>query len=90
MADKLVKGVYAALLTPRLGNGDFDGNSYRNQLEFLLGKGIEGFALNGATSEYSLTTPQELKKILEISKENFGQSCRLYLRRGRGKSESRG
>jgi 4-hydroxy-tetrahydrodipicolinate synthase len=71
MADKLVKGVYAALLTPRLRNGDFDGNSYRNQLEFLLGKGIEGFALNGATSEYSLITPEELKKILEISKETL-------------------
>jgi 4-hydroxy-tetrahydrodipicolinate synthase len=71
MADKLVKGVYSALLTPRMENGDFDGTSFRNQLEFLLSKGIQGFALNGATSEYCLTTPDDLKVILAIAKDTL-------------------
>ena len=71
MADKLVKGVFSALLTPRKENGDFDGKSFRNQLEFLLSKGIQGFALNGATSEYCLTTPDDLKVILAIAKETL-------------------
>ncbi len=72
MAEKLVKGVYAALLTPRLNTGEFDGKSFRNQLEFLLGQGIRGFALNGATSEYTLTTPEELKTVLAIARETLG------------------
>ena len=71
MAEKLVNGVYAALLTPRLGNGDFDEKAFKNQLEFLLGKGIHGFALNGATSEYTSVTPDELKTILAIAKETL-------------------
>jgi 4-hydroxy-tetrahydrodipicolinate synthase len=71
MAEKLVEGVHSALLTPRLESGEVDGKSFRNQLEFLLGKGIRGFALNGATSEYTVTTPDELKTILAIAKETL-------------------
>jgi 4-hydroxy-tetrahydrodipicolinate synthase len=71
MAYKLVEGTYAALLTPRLDDGKFDGESFRNQLEFLLNKGIKGVALNGATSEFTGTTPDELKTMLAIAKETL-------------------
>jgi dihydrodipicolinate synthase/N-acetylneuraminate lyase len=40
MTTKLVRGVSAAVLTPRLADGSVDTVSLRNLLEFLLDKGI--------------------------------------------------
>jgi 4-hydroxy-tetrahydrodipicolinate synthase len=71
VANKLVKGVYAALLTPRLENGDINEKSFRNQFEFLLSKGIQGFVLNGATSEFTSTTPSDLKILLAIAQKTL-------------------
>jgi 4-hydroxy-tetrahydrodipicolinate synthase len=71
VAEKLINGVYAALLTPRLENGKFDEKVFRNQLEFLLSKGVRGIALNGATSEFTGTTSDDLKAMLAIAKETL-------------------
>lgn len=57
-------GVFAAVGTPRDTEGKLDLSSFRSSLEFLMDKGIQGFAVNGATGEYCLTTPQELKAIV--------------------------
>jgi 4-hydroxy-tetrahydrodipicolinate synthase len=66
---KLIDGVYAAVLTPREADGRLCERSLRTSIEFLLGRGVRGFAFNGATGEYCLTTPAELRRILAVAIE---------------------
>ena len=63
---KLVTGVYAAVLTPRDAAGKIDAGQLRGWIEFLLGKGINGFAINGATGEFPLVTEAEFSELMEI------------------------
>jgi 4-hydroxy-tetrahydrodipicolinate synthase len=65
MNSKLIKGVYAAVLTPRATDGSFDRNAFRTLIRFLLDSGIQGFAVNGATGEFPLTRPEELRAQLD-------------------------
>jgi 4-hydroxy-tetrahydrodipicolinate synthase len=62
-----VTGVFAAVLNPRNTDGNIDTKALEYSLEFLMSKGIEGFALNGATGEFCITTPQELETILQVT-----------------------
>jgi 4-hydroxy-tetrahydrodipicolinate synthase len=75
MTTKLVRGVSAAVLTPRLADGSVDTVSLRNLLEFLLDKGISSFALNGATGEFCITTPTHLRTLLNTAKEVAGNAA---------------
>jgi 4-hydroxy-tetrahydrodipicolinate synthase len=77
MNDKLVRGVSAAVLTPRLADGSVDVLSLRKLLEFLLNKGISSFALNGATGEFCITTPAQLRTLLATAKEAAGDSAQF-------------
>jgi 4-hydroxy-tetrahydrodipicolinate synthase len=61
MDSKLIKGVYAAVLMPRESDGSFNRSAFRRSVRFLLDSGIEGFAINGATGEFPLTRPEELR-----------------------------
>jgi 4-hydroxy-tetrahydrodipicolinate synthase len=74
MTTKLVRGVSAAVLTPRLADGSVDTVSLRNLLEFLLDKGISSFALNGATGEFCITTPTQLRTLLKTAREVAGDA----------------
>jgi 4-hydroxy-tetrahydrodipicolinate synthase len=64
---KLVQGVYAAAATPRHEDGTLDEAAFRGQLEFLMERGIQGFAVNGATGEFCLTTPAELERMVAVT-----------------------
>lgn len=66
---KLIQGVYAAVLTPRLADDSVDVIELRKLLEFLLLQGVKGFALNGATGEFCLTTPEHLEVLLTVAQE---------------------
>jgi 4-hydroxy-tetrahydrodipicolinate synthase len=69
MPEKVVSGVYAAVSTPRDAAGAVDARALRFALKFLMEQGIRGFALNGATGEYCLTSPEELRTIVEAGSE---------------------
>jgi 4-hydroxy-tetrahydrodipicolinate synthase len=75
MTTKVVRGVSAAVLTPRLVDGSVDTISLRNLLEFLLDKGISSFALNGATGEFCITTSTQLRTLLKTAKEVAGNTA---------------
>jgi 4-hydroxy-tetrahydrodipicolinate synthase len=75
MTTKLVRGVSAAVLTPRLVDGSVDTISLGKLLEFLLDKGISSFALNGATGEFCMTTPTQLRTLLSTAKEVVGETA---------------
>jgi len=63
-----VRGIFAAVLLSRTPSGALDEAGLTAQLEFLLSQGVCNFALNGATSEYCQTTPDELRNCLRIAK----------------------
>ncbi|WP_213805538.1 dihydrodipicolinate synthase family protein [Granulicella sp. dw_53] len=69
MAEKLVTGVYVAVLTPRSADGSIDAAGLGAVIRFLMGKGISSFAVNGATGELCLTTPDELRMMLTVVQE---------------------
>jgi 4-hydroxy-tetrahydrodipicolinate synthase len=66
-----IQGTYAAVLTPRKDSGEIDEAAFRGLLEFLLGKGITGFAINGATGEFCLTSENELERMLNLAAETI-------------------
>ncbi|CAN5629335.1 4-hydroxy-tetrahydrodipicolinate synthase [soil metagenome] len=75
MADKLITGVYAAVLTPRSEDDSIDVAALEKLIQFLISKGICSFAMNGATGEFCLTTPEQLGIILEaVQKASNGHA----------------
>jgi 4-hydroxy-tetrahydrodipicolinate synthase len=77
MSPKLIHGVYAAVLTPRLDDGSLDVETFRGLVQFLLDKGIQGFAVNGATGEFPVTAPADLRTQLQVLREVSGGSARM-------------
>lgn len=69
MARNKISGVYAAVLTPRTDKDQIDGPALTRLVQFLMASGISSFAVNGATGEFCLTTPAQLRTILAIVKE---------------------
>ncbi len=86
--NKLVHGVSAAVLTPRLADGSIDTPSLRKLLEFLSSKGISSFALNGATGEFCITTPEQLRTLLNSAKEVAGDAAEFLC--GVGAADTQG
>lgn len=75
MTSKVVSGVYAAVLTPRLADDNIDAAALTKLIHFLLSKGISSFAMNGATGEFCLTTPTQLRTILlTVQKASQGKA----------------
>lgn len=66
MTGKLVRGVYAAVLAPRKPDDSIDEAPLTRLIQFLVEREITGFALNGATGEFCLTTPQHLRTLFSI------------------------
>jgi 4-hydroxy-tetrahydrodipicolinate synthase len=67
----IVQGVYAAVLIPRLPDGELDTSGFRAILEFLRAKGLTKIVVNGATGEYCLTTAADLARMLAICRETL-------------------
>jgi len=61
MTAKKVSGIYAAVLSPRLADDSIDTGALTKLIRFLVSKGITTFAINGATGEFCLTTPEHLQ-----------------------------
>jgi 4-hydroxy-tetrahydrodipicolinate synthase len=67
-------GVYAALLTPRHPSGDLDIASYRNQIAALNTNALTGYAINGATGEFTIGSAQELERLLAETRDAAPQA----------------
>jgi 4-hydroxy-tetrahydrodipicolinate synthase len=64
--DKLVQGVYAALLTPRRTDDSVDETAFASLIEFLFERDLTSFAINGATGEFCLTAPHHLRSLFSV------------------------
>lgn len=69
MNPKQTSGVYAAILTPRNPDDSIDIPGLSALIKFLLAKDVSRFAINGATGEFCLTSPQQLHTLLSTVKE---------------------
>ena len=69
MSDKKIFGVYAAVLTPRSPDEEIDAPALHALIAFLMEHGVSSFALNGATGEFCLTTPGQLRTLLSVVKD---------------------
>lgn len=87
MAQKPFVGVYAAMLTPRTARGRIDMDALARLVRFLMAKGVSSFALNGATGEFCLTTPEELRTILRTVRETSEGRGRILCGVGSAGSE---
>ncbi len=72
-----LSGVAVAILIPRNETGGLDREAYEAQVRFLQQRGIESFAVNGATGEYTLTQPEEFRWLLQTTRQVVGPSARL-------------
>jgi len=70
-------GVTAALLIPRDHSANINWPAFEHQIRFLRARGIKGFAINGATGEYTLTTPADLRCLLRKTRQIAGQECTI-------------
>jgi dihydrodipicolinate synthase/N-acetylneuraminate lyase len=74
---KLISGVCAAVLSPRNGDDTIDVIALQKLVSFLVSKGIQAFALNGATGEYGLTNPLILRTLLKEARLVAGHGAQI-------------
>ena len=53
------KGVYAVAVTPFKEDGQFDFESAKKNLDWLIEKGVQGICVLGATGEYQSVSDEE-------------------------------
>lgn len=63
--NKKFSGVYAVVVTPFKEDGSFDTEAAKKHLDWLIGNGIKGVCLLGATGEYQSITNEEHKRYTE-------------------------
>ena len=78
MSNVEISGVFAALITPRTAEGGIDVPALRNLVHFLMNSGISSFAVNGATGEFFLTSPAQLRTILSTVRAAGGGKARIW------------
>ena len=64
--------MYAAVLTPRSNTGELDEAAFARLLEWLADKGVDGFAINGATGEFTRTTEDEFGRLMRVASQVLG------------------
>lgn len=69
---KKVKGLYAAMRTPRHAGGDLDERAVRDDLQFLASRGLPRVVMNGATGECCRTDEGEFARLVTLCRESLG------------------
>ncbi len=69
LEENFLRGSYPPVITPFLEDGDVDYDSYRKLIEFQIAGGSHGIVVNGTSSEPSVLTMEERKRLLEVAIE---------------------
>jgi 4-hydroxy-tetrahydrodipicolinate synthase len=77
MFNRDISGVFAALLTPRTADGNIDAPALRRLVHFLMNPGISSFVVNGATGEFCLASPAQVRILLSTVREAGDGKARL-------------
>lgn len=67
MSEKLVRGAFAAVITPRHSDGRLDEASFERLLAFLIDHQVKGVVVNGATGEYCLNSVDEVATLTRLA-----------------------
>jgi 4-hydroxy-tetrahydrodipicolinate synthase len=63
----IFKGVYVALVTPFLENGEINEEGFRSNIEFLISKGVSGIIPCGTTGESATLSWDEHIRVVDIA-----------------------
>jgi 4-hydroxy-tetrahydrodipicolinate synthase len=80
-----LQGPIAALLTPRDRDGRINSQSFSENLELVLSRGVGGVCVGGATGEYALATLEERCELFAVAREVMGKRGQLIAGIGAGK-----
>ncbi len=70
-------GLFAAAVTPRTASGAIDSDAFARLLDLLLGAGVDGVCLGGATAEYAHATRQEREALIKQAARRVGSRTLL-------------
>lgn len=82
-----IRGVLAALLTPRAGDGSIDLDGFERNIEFVLAAGVEGIAVGTATGEYAISSLDERRTLVERATKAMRGKKPLLVCAGAGRLE---
>jgi 4-hydroxy-tetrahydrodipicolinate synthase len=68
------RGVYAALLSPRASDGELDTASFRHQVIELSRFNLRGYAINGATGEFTIVSDAEVDGLVRVTRQEAPQA----------------
>jgi 4-hydroxy-tetrahydrodipicolinate synthase len=74
-----VKGVFAAVATPTRDDGRLDSRTFERLIEFLIGAGVHGVCLGGATSEYAYTGLTDRKDAIAAARTRLPRGRALLV-----------
>ncbi len=63
------RGVYAALLSPRSSDGELEVESFRQQVIELNKFGHRGYAINGATGEFTIASDADVDSLVRVARD---------------------
>lgn len=68
------RGVYAALLSPRASDGELDTASFRHQVIELSRFNLRGYAINGATGEFTIVSDADVDGLVRVTRQEAPQA----------------
>ena len=71
-----LNGLIAAIVTPMRSDLSIDEESLRRYVDWLVGQGLRGLAVNVDTGEGPHLFPEERLRVLEVVAEEFSLRCR--------------
>jgi len=77
MANLQIQGIIAAVLSPRLADDSIDSQALTRIAAFAVEHGISSFAVNGATGEFCLATPEQLRTMLSVVRSVAGDHATI-------------
>lgn len=85
---KDLAGIYPALPTPMMANGDINYASLRNLVDFEIAQGVDGLYVGGSTAESFLLTEDERKKIAEVVLSQAAGKVKVIVHAGAGGTDA--
>ena len=81
-------GIYPALLTPMLANGDIHYASLLKLVDFQIAQGVDGLYIGGSTAESFLLTEDERKKVAETVLSRAAGKVKVIVHAGAGGTDA--
>ncbi|WP_027093908.1 4-hydroxy-tetrahydrodipicolinate synthase [Cohnella thermotolerans] len=84
-----LKGIIVPVVTPFRPDGELDLDSFRNYVDALLERDIQGIVVNGTTGESPTTSWEEVVLLAQVARERMKRRRRVPLIVGTGTNDTR-